>query len=87
MQDMLREGDVVADLKNGKVVPKAKKGYFIYFDKWCGTKLLGVVGKVLDGVIQERLQGIEEHAVPESHSGFRKETECCDIIFVSRQML
>ena len=54
MQDMWREGEVVADWKNAEVVPIPKKGDLLHCDNWHGISL-DVVGKVFARVILERL--------------------------------
>ena len=37
--------------------------------------------------MQERLQVIAEHMLPESQGGFRKGRGCCDMIFITRQLM
>ena len=44
-------------------------------DNWRGIALLDVIGKVVAGIIQERLQRLAEE-VPESQCGFRKGRWC-----------
>ena len=87
MQDMWREGEVVADWKNAEVMPIPKKGDLLRCDNCRGISLLDVVGKVFARVIQERLQVVAERVLPEYLSGFRKGRGCCDMIFVARQLL
>ena len=87
MQAMWRRGEVVPDWKNAEVVPIPKKGDLQRCDNWRGISLLDVVGKLFARVIQERLQVIAEHVLPDSQCGFRKRRGCCDMIFVARQLL
>ena len=83
MQDVWREGKVVDDWKDAVVVPIPKKGNFQLCDKWRGISLLNTVGKIFARIIQERLQVIAEHTLPESQCGFRKGRGCVDMIFVA----
>ena len=88
MQDIWREGEVVADRKDATVIPAIpKKGNPECCDNWHGTSLLEVVRKVFARILKEGLQVIAEQMLPESQSGFRKGRECCDMIFVARQLL
>ena len=83
MQDIWRDGEVVADWKDAEIVPVPKKGDLQSCDNWRGISLLDVVGKLFARVIQERLQHIAEDILPESQCGFRKGRGCCDMIFVA----
>ena len=89
MQDMWREGEVVADWKNAKwsCLYQRRETLCTACDNRRGISLLDVVGKVFARAIQERLQVIAERALPESQSGFRRGRGCCDIIFVARPTL
>jgi len=69
MQDIWRDGEVVADWKDAEVVPVLKKGDLWNCDNWWGISLLDVVGKVFARIIQERLQHIAEDILPESQCG------------------
>ena len=60
MQDIWRDGEVVADWKDAEIVPVPKKGDLQSCDNWRGISLLDVVGKLFARVIQERLQHIAE---------------------------
>ena len=86
MQDVWRDGDVVADWKNAVVVPVSKKGDLQCCDNWRGISLLDVAGKLFARIVQDRLQRIADHTLPESQCGFRKGRGCCDMIFVVRQL-
>ena len=46
MQDIWRDGEVVADWKDPKVVPVPKKGDLHSCDNWHGISLLDTVGKL-----------------------------------------
>ena len=46
MQDIWRNGEVVADWKDAEIVPVRKKGDLQSCDNWCGISLLDVVGKL-----------------------------------------
>ena len=87
MQDIWRDGEVVADWKDAEIVPVPKKGDLQSCDNWRGISLLDVVGKLFARIIQERLQHIAEDILPESQCGFRKGRGCCDMIFVARQLV
>ena len=45
------------------------------------------MGEIFIRIIQERLQAIAEHTLPESQCGFRKGRGCVDMIFVARQLM
>ena len=77
----------MGDWKDAVVVPIRKKGNLQMCDKWRDISLLDVIGKVFARIIQERLQTIAEHILPESQCGFRKRRGCVDMIFVSRQLM
>ena len=49
-------------------------------ENWRGISLLDVVGKLLERILQDRLQLITEKVLPESQSGFRKGRGCIDKI-------
>lgn len=66
IKDIWKEGKVVGDWKDAVVVPIPKKGNLQMCDNWRGISLLDVVGKVFARIIQERLQTIAEHILPES---------------------
>ena len=83
MQEVWRKGKVVDDWKDAVVVPIPKKGNLQLCDNWRGISLLDIVGKVFARIIQERLQVIAEHTLPESQCGFRKGRGCVDMIFVA----
>ena len=87
MQDIWRDGEVVADWKDAEIVPVPKNGDLQSCDNWRGISLLDVVGKLFARIIQERLQHIAEDILPESQCGFRKGRGCCDMIFVARQLV
>ena len=72
MQDVWREGKVVDDWKDAVVVPIPKKGNLQLSDNWRGISLLDTVVKIFVRIIQEQLQAIAEHTLPESQCGFRK---------------
>ena len=86
MQDVWRDDEVVADWKNAVVVPVPKKGDLQCCDNWRGISLLDVVGKLFARIVQDRLQRIADHILPESQCSFRKGRGCCDMIFVVRQL-
>ncbi len=54
-------------------------------DKWRGIALLGVVGKLVDRIVQSRLQVVAEKELPESQCGFRRGCGS-DMILVIRQL-
>lgn len=61
-----------------------QKGDLSKCNNWMGIALLDVVGKVVAGVLQERLQKVK---LSESQCGFRKGRTCIDIIFTIRQLV
>ena len=87
MQDVWREDKVVDDWKDAVVVPIPKKENLQFCDNWQGISLLDIVGKSFARIIQERLQAIAEHTLPESQHGFRKGRGCVDMIFVAWQLM
>ena len=87
MQDIWRDGEVVADWKDAEIVPVPKKGDLQSCDNWRGISLLDVVGKLFARNIQERLQHIAEDVMSESQCGFGKGRGCCDMIFVAQQLV
>ena len=72
MQDVWRDGEVVADWKNAVVVPVPKKGDLQCCDNWWGISLLDVAGKLFARIVQDRLQRIADHILPESQCGLGK---------------
>ena len=46
-----------------------------------------MVGKVVARLVQNCLQTLAEHLLPESQCGFRRGRGCNDMIFTVRQML
>ena len=75
------------DWKDAAILSIPKKGDLQWCDNLHGISLLDVVGKVFARIIQERLQMVAEHLLPESQSGFRKGTGYSDMVFVVRQLL
>ena len=49
--------------------------------------MVDVVGKVIAGILQERLQQLAEVELPESQGGFCKGRGCTDVIFVVHQLV
>lgn len=45
-----------------------------------------VIGKVVAGIIQRRLQSLDERVLPKSLCGFRRGHDCTDMIFTIRQL-
>ena len=70
MQDVWRDGEVVADWENAVVVPVPKKGDLQCCDNWRGISLLDVAGKLFARIVQDRLQRIADHILPESQCSF-----------------
>ena len=67
-----QERAVPKEWADATIVPIPKNGNLWSCDYWRGIALLEVVGKVVAGVIQRRLQGIAEREPPDSQCGFRK---------------
>ena len=67
-------------------VPIPQKGNLQLCDNWQGISLLDIVEKVFARIIQELVQAIAEHTLPESQCGFRKKREYVDKIFVAQQL-
>ena len=55
MQDIWRNGEVVAGWKDAQVVPVPKNGDLQNGDNWCGISLLDVVGKVYVQIIKDSI--------------------------------
>ena len=64
-----------------------KKGNLKSCDNWRGIALLGVVGKAVARILQERLQHVAEAELPESQCGFCKGRGCSDMILTIRQLV
>ena len=70
IQKVWAEAKMVRDWQDAVVIPIRKKDYLKQCDNFHGISLLDVVGKVLERIVQERLQVIDENILPESQSGF-----------------
>ena len=78
---------MVADWKDAVVILIPKKEDLQQCNNWRGISFLDVAGKVFARIVQDRLQRIAEHMLPESQNGFRKSRGCCDMIFATRQLM
>ena len=72
MQDIWKDGEVVADWKDAEVVPVPKKGDIQSCDNWHDISLLDVVGKLFAQVILKMFQHISQDILPQSQCGFWK---------------
>ena len=82
-----RDQKVPTDWRDAIIVPIPKKGDLTSCDNWRGIVLLDVVGKVLEKIIQMRLQRVAEMELPESQCGFREGRGCSDMVFMVRQLV
>ena len=81
------EKTVPKDWVDAILVTIPKKGDLTKCDNWRGISLLDVVGKVIAGIICDRLQHLAEEVLPDSQCGFRKNRGCSDMIFTVRQLV
>ena len=71
MKDVWECGCAPSAWYDSILVPIPKKGDLSNCDNWRGISLLDVVGKVVAGILQERLQKLAEDDLPKSRCGFR----------------
>ncbi len=79
--EVWKERCVPKDWMDAVLVPIPKKGNLSSCDNRRGIALLDVVGKVVECVLQERLQVLTEEELLESQCGFRKGRSYTDMIF------
>ena len=73
--------------KRGVIVKIPKKGDLSDVNNWRGITLLSVPGKVLCGIIADRLRGAIEKKLREEQAGFRPNRSCSDQIFTLRRII
>ena len=81
------EGEVPRDWKDGIVIPLPKKGDLKDCNNWRGITLLSVPGKVLAGIILDRIKTAIDNTLRQQQAGFRKGRSCCEQIFILRQIV
>ena len=69
------------------LVPIPKKGDLHCCNNLQGIALLGVVGKLVARIVQNRLQKFAERELSESQCGFRRGRSCTGMIFMVRQLI
>jgi len=75
------------ELKNADIVKiYKKKGDRGDCGNYRGISLLSTAGKVLSGILNERLKPLAERILPETQAGFRTNRGTTDMIFTVRQL-
>ena len=75
------------DWKDGIIIPLPKKGDLKDCNNWRGIALLSVPGKVMSGIILERIKAAIDCSLRQQQAGFRKGRSCCDQIFTLRHII
>ena len=78
---------VPRDWKDGIIIPLPKKGNLKDCNNWRGITLLSVPGKVMAGIILERIKAAIDSMLRQQQAGFRKGRSCCEQIFTLRQIV
>ena len=78
---------VPKDWKDGIIIPLPKKGDLKDCNNWRGIALLSVPGKVMSGIILERIKAAIDCSLRQQQAGFRKGRSCCDQIFTLRHII
>jgi len=78
---------VPRDWKDGIIIPLPKKGDLKDCNNWRGITLLSVPGKVMAGIILERIKTAIDCSLRQQQAGFRKGRSCCEQIFALRYII
>ena len=81
------EEDVPGEWKGGHLVKIPKKGNLSLCGNYRGIMLLSVPGKVLNGVILQRLKAAVDAELRDNQAGFRPNRSCADQIATLRIIL
>ena len=87
MHDVWKRRSALNDWRVAILIPIVKKGDFGRCDSWRGISLLDVIGKVVAGILQEKVQKLAEDELPESQFGFMKGRNCADMTFTVCQLV
>jgi hypothetical protein len=82
-----KNGEVPIDWKDGIIIPLPKKGDLKDCNNWRGVTLLSVPGKVMAGIIIERIKAAIDVTLRQQQAGFRKGRSCCEQMFILRQSI
>jgi len=78
-------GEIPQDWRDGIIIPLPKKGDVKDCNNWRGITLLSVPGKVVAGIILNRMKDAVDEVLRQHQAGFRKGRSCCEQIFALRQ--
>ena len=73
--------------KSGVIVKIPKKGDLSNTNNWRGITLLSIPGKVLCGIIADRIRPAVDTILREEQAGFRANRSCADQIFSLRRLI
>ena len=80
-------GEIPQDWRDGIIIPLPKKGDLRDCNNWRGITLLSVPGKVMAGIILNRIKDAVDEVLRQQQAGFRKGRSCCEQIFALRQII
>ena len=87
MQSGVERGRSAKGLEGRYREKTKKKGDLKDCNNWRGITLLSVPGKVMAGIILDRIKTAIDNTLRQQQAGFRKGRSCCEQIFILRQIV